>query len=51
MVPVQRTVGGAVARTKSGQGGAVLESATGRVPPHDLEVEKAVLSALLLDNQ
>jgi len=29
----------------------VAESATGRVPPHDLEVEKAVLSALLLDNQ
>src|SRR5262245_2785119 len=27
------------------------ESASGRVPPHDLEVEKAVLSALLLDNQ
>jgi len=51
MIPVQRTVGGAVARTKSGEGGAAPEAATGRVPPHDLEVEKAVLSALLLDNQ
>ena len=51
MIPVQRTVGGAVARTKSGGDGLVANSATGRVPPHDLEVEKAVLSALLLDNQ
>jgi replicative DNA helicase len=40
-----------VARTKSAQDGAAFESATGRVPPHDLEAEKAVLSALLLDNQ
>jgi replicative DNA helicase len=40
-----------VARTKAGGEGPALESATGRVPPHDLEVEKAVLSALLLDNQ
>ena len=40
-----------MARTKSAEGGAEREGATGRVPPHDLEVEKAVLSALLLDNQ
>jgi replicative DNA helicase len=40
-----------VARTKSGEGGAAAQGAVGRVPPHDLEVEKAVLSALLLDNQ
>jgi len=40
-----------VARTKSGGEGLAPEAATGRVPPHDLEVEKAVLSALLLDNQ
>ena len=26
------------------------ERATGRVPPHDLEAEKAILSALLIDN-
>ena len=26
------------------------EASTGRVPPHDLEAEKAVLSALLIDN-
>jgi replicative DNA helicase len=51
MIPVQRTVGGAVARTKSAGDGAAPGAATGRVPPHDLEVEKAVLSALLLDNQ
>jgi len=35
-----------VARTQS-----TTESVAGRVPPHDLEAEKAVLSALLLDNQ
>ena len=47
----QRTEGGAVARTKSGEAGAGAPRApAGRVPPHDLEVEKAVLSALLLDN-
>jgi replicative DNA helicase len=51
MIPVQRTVGGAVARTKSAGDGAAPGAATGRVPPHDLELEKAVLSALLLDNQ
>jgi len=51
MIPVQRTVGGAVARTKSAEGGPAGQGAAGRVPPHDLEVEKAVLSALLLDNQ
>jgi replicative DNA helicase len=40
-----------VARAKSAGDGALPEGATGRVPPHDLEVERAVLSALLLDNQ
>jgi replicative DNA helicase len=44
-----------VARTSSGQSvpGRMTSGmqATGRVLPHDLEVEKAVLSALLLDNR
>jgi len=43
-----------VARTNSGQSmpgrTAASTHVTGRVLPHDLEVEKAVLSALLLDN-
>ena len=30
--------------------GAVEEAVGGRVPPHDLAAEKAVLSALLVDN-
>ena len=38
-----------MAPTSSAQTEAVLQP-VGRVPPHDLEVEKAVLSALLLDN-
>jgi len=33
-----------------GEGGGEFAGTTGRVPPHDLEAEKAVLSALLLDN-
>src|SRR5262249_49402579 len=60
------TEGGAVARssrTSSGNGsrgggagpgdpppGPAGAAGTGRTPPHDLEAEKAVLSALLIDN-
>ena len=33
-----------------GEGGGEFSEGMGRVPPHDLEAEKAVLSALLLDN-
>ena len=33
-----------------GEGGGEFAEGAGRVPPHDLEAEKAVLSALLLDN-
>ena len=33
---------------RGGSGG--LEEISGRVPPHDIEAEKAVLSAILLDN-
>ena len=34
----------------SGSGAAASAGMAGRVPPHDVEAEKAVLSALLLDN-
>jgi replicative DNA helicase len=40
-----------VARTTISGDSENPTSASGRVLPHDLEVEKAVLSALLLDNQ
>ena len=33
-----------------GEAGGEFPEAAGRVPPHDLEAERAVLSALLLDN-
>ena len=32
------------------RGGAAQDEVHGRVPPHDIEAEKAVLSAILLDN-
>lgn len=35
---------------RSSRSGSRQTSVAGRVPPHDLEAEKAVLSALLLDN-
>ncbi len=38
-----------MARTR-GAGNPPDDTAAGRVPPHDLEAEKAVLSAILLDN-
>jgi replicative DNA helicase len=48
-------MGVAVARSGGGlaqqsEFGATREQSTGRVPPSDIEAEKAVLSALLLDN-
>ena len=36
--------------SRAGAGGSDASAPIGRVPPHDLEAEKAVLSALLLDN-
>ena len=38
-----------MARTRRA-GGQPADPAAGRVPPHDLEAEKAVLSAILLDH-
>lgn len=35
---------------KAGSGGAGSERHSGRIPPHDLEAEKAILSALMIDN-
>jgi replicative DNA helicase len=35
---------------RRGRGDAHTRADAGRIPPHDLEAEKAVLSALLLDN-
>jgi replicative DNA helicase len=43
-----------VARSRTGRGGEAGEVASelaGRLPPHDVEVERAVLSALLRDNR
>jgi replicative DNA helicase len=37
-------------RARAGTGAPAVPGVAGRVPPHDIEAEKAVLSALLLDN-
>jgi replicative DNA helicase len=50
MVPIADG-GGAVARTRASQRKEGSSSLVGGTPPRDLEVEKAVLSALLHDNR
>ncbi len=46
-----RTSESSTAKSGRKRGGAVEDAAGGRIPPHDLAAEKAVLSAMLIDER